>query len=105
MFGSRKQKLREQEERQAQERFERNEGAGKDINGRAAELKKIDRADLPTAVLMLFREARHQSELVRQSITDNSGYDFDSAGPGHGDRATYLAREAALALRDHDTRP
>lgn len=105
MFGNRKQKLRKHEEQQAQERFERNERAGKDIHGRTAELKKVDRADLPAAVLMLFREAKHQSELIRQSITDRSGYDFAFGGPANGDLATYLARGAALALRDHATSP
>ena len=105
MFGNRKQKLREHEDQQAQERFEHNERTGKDIYGRAAELKKVDRADLPAAVLMLFREAKHQSELIRRSITDQSGYDFASNGPANGDLATYLARGAALALRNHATSP
>jgi hypothetical protein len=105
MFGNRKQKLHKQEQQQAQERFERNEHTGRDIYARTAELKKLDRADLPAAVLMLFREAKHQSELIRQAINERTGHDFESGGMTNGDLATYLAEDATLALRDHVTSP
>jgi hypothetical protein len=47
-------------------------------------------------------EARQQSELIRRSIEDRTRYDanFDAVD---GDHATYLARDATHALRDHVT--
>jgi hypothetical protein len=73
MFRKRRREriLREQEARQTQERFERNERAGKEIYARMAGLKKIPREHLPDAVFMLFMAAKHQSEQIRQSINVN----------------------------------
>jgi hypothetical protein len=61
MFRKRRREriLREQEARQTQERFERNEHAGKEIYARMAELKTIPRENLPDAVLMLSMAAKH----------------------------------------------
>ena len=60
--------LREQETRQTQERFERNERAGKEIYARMAELKNVPRENLPDAVFMLSMAAKRQSEQIRQAI-------------------------------------
>src|ERR1700737_2377289 len=99
----REKKLREQEARQTQERFERNERAGKEIYARMAELKNVPRENLPDAVFMLSIAAKHQSEQVRQSIKDRTRYDFDFDTLTDGDLATHLAEDAAYALRDHVT--
>jgi hypothetical protein len=107
MFRKRRREriLREQEARQTQERFERNERAGKEIYARMAELKKIPRENLPDAVFMLFMAAKHQSEQIRQSIKDRTRYDFDCDRLPDGDHATFLAEDAGYALRDHVTTP
>src|ERR1700716_3191282 len=97
--------LRELEARQTQERFERNEGAGKEIYARMAELKNVPRENLPDAVFMLFMGAKHHSEQIRQSIKDRTRYDFDFDTLTDGDLATYLAEDAGYALRDHVTQP
>jgi hypothetical protein len=92
-------------EHEAQQRFERNERAGKDIYARMAELKNVARENLPDAVFMLSMAAKRQSELIRQSIKDAAGYGFDFEAVKDGDLATYLAEGAAHALRDHVTKP
>jgi hypothetical protein len=97
--------LRQDEARQAQERFERNERTGKHIYARMAELKNVARENLPDAVLMLFMAAKHQSEQIRQSIKDRTQYNFDFDALMDGDLATYLAEDAGYALRDHVTNP
>jgi ATP-dependent Clp protease ATP-binding subunit ClpA len=90
---------------QTQERFERNERAGKDIYARIAELRNIPRENLPEAVFMLSMAAKHQSEQIRQSIKDDTRYDFDLGALTDGDLATYLAEGTGYALRDHVTNP
>jgi hypothetical protein len=107
MFRKRRREriLREQEARQTQERFERNERAGKEIYARMAGLKKIPREHLPDAVFMLFMAAKHRSEQIRQSIKDRTRYDFDCDRLTDGDLATFLAEDAGYALRDHVTTP
>jgi hypothetical protein len=97
--------LHQQEARQTQERFERNERAGKEIYARMAELKNVPRENLPDAVFMLSMAAKHQSEQIRQSIKDRTRYDFDCDTLTDGDLATYLAEDAGYALRDHVTSP
>src|ERR1700687_156341 len=83
--------LREHEARQMQERFERNEHAGKEIYARMAELKNVPRENLPDAVFMLSMAAKHQSEQIRQSIKDRTreGFAFDTLMGG--DIAAYPA--------------
>ena len=103
MFGkSRRERMRERNAREAQARFERSERVGKTIYAGIADLKKMPRENLPDAVFLLFMEARQQSELIRRSIEDRTRYDanFDAVD---GDHATYLARDATHALRDHVT--
>jgi len=97
--------LREHEARQMQERFERNEHAGKEIYTRMAELKNVPRENLPDAVFMLSMAAKHQSEQIRQSIKDRTRHDFDFDTLTDGDLATYLAEDTGYALRDHITNP
>jgi hypothetical protein len=104
MFGKtrREKGLSEHNAREAQARFERNERVGKTIYARVADLRKVPRENLPEAVFLLFMEARQQRELIRRSIEDRTRYDanFDAVD---GDHATYLARDATHALRDHVT--
>jgi hypothetical protein len=95
--------LRELEARQTQERFERNERAGREIYARMAELKNVPREKLPDAVFLLSMAAKHQSGQIRQSIKDRTRYDFDFDTFTDGDLATYLAEEAGYAVRDHVT--
>jgi len=113
MFGKKRREkiLREHEARQAQERFERNERAGKEIYARMAELKNVPRENLPDAVFMLSMAAKHQSEQIRQSIKDRTRYDFDFDTLTDGDLATYLAgtrnmrSEITSPPRRHSSRP
>jgi hypothetical protein len=107
MFGSRRREkiLREHEAEEAQARFERNKRDGKAIYAAIADLKKVPRENLPDAVFLLFMQAKQQSELIRRSIKDRTHYDFNFGGTIDGDLATYLAQDAAYALRDHVTNP
>ena len=107
MFGKRRRDkmLRQPEARQARERFEQNERAGKDIYARIAGLKNIPRENLAEAAFMLSMAAKRQSEQIRQSIKDRTRYDFDFDTLTDGDLATYLAEDAGYALRDHVTNP
>ncbi|WOH68648.1 hypothetical protein [Bradyrhizobium sp. BWA-3-5] len=107
MFGKgrREKNLREHEAAEAQARLERNQRAGKAIYSRIAALKKVPRENLPDAVFLLFMEAKQQGELIRRSIKDRTHYDFNFGGMTDGDLATYLAQDAASALRDHVTNP
>src|ERR1700759_2858663 len=93
--------LREEQARQTQERFDRNERAGKEIYARMAELKNVPREKLPDTVFMLSLTAKHQSEQIRQAIRERTEYDFDFDAFTDGDLATYLAEDAGYALRDH----
>ena len=105
MFAKKHQKRRDYQAAEIRERFERNERTGKDLYARIAELKNVARDDLVHEVFMLFREAKHQSQLIRQSIKDRTQHDFDIGGMSEGDLATFRAEEAAHALRDHVTNP
>jgi hypothetical protein len=107
MFGRarREKSQREHNAEEAEARFERNERAGKTIYARIADLKKVPRENLPDAVFLLFMEAKQQSELIRRSIKDRTHYDFSFDGTIDGDLATYLAQDAAHALRDNVTNP
>jgi hypothetical protein len=105
MFGKKQQKRRDYQAVEIRERFERNERTGKDIYARIAALKNVAREDLAHEVFMLYREAKHQSQLIRQSIKDHAQYDLDFGGKSGGDLATYRAEDAAYALRDHVTHP
>ena len=105
MVGKKQQKGRDYGVAAVRERFERNERTGKDIYARIAELKNVAREDMAHEVFMLYREAKHQSQLIRQSIKDHAQYDFDFGGKSGGDLATYRAEDAAYALRDHVTHP
>lgn len=107
MFGRRRREkiLRDQDAEETQARFERNKRAGKAIYARIADLRKVPRENLPDAVFLLFMEAKQQSEVIRRSIGDRTHYDFNFGGMIDGDLATYLAEDAASALRDHITSP
>jgi len=43
---------------------------------------------------MFSTKARHQSQLIRQSIQDRTPYDFDFGSMSEDDLATYLAENA-----------
>src|SRR6476620_9964194 len=96
MFAKKHQKRRDYQAAEIRERFERNERTGKDIYARI-----VAREDLAHEVFMLYREAKHQSQLIRRSINDHAQYDLDFGGKSGGDLATYRAEDAAYALRDH----
>jgi hypothetical protein len=96
---------REHDARQTLERFERNERAGKEIYAHMTELKSVPRENLPDAAFMLFMAAKQQSESIRRSIKERGRYDFDFDTLTDGDLATYLAEDAAHALRNHVTEP
>ncbi|MDE5451692.1 hypothetical protein GWE18_02215 [Bradyrhizobium sp. CSA112] len=68
-------------------------------------MKKVPRENLPDTVFLLFMEAKQQSELIRRSITDRTRYESNFEGMVDSDLATYLAQDAAYALRDHVTNP
>jgi hypothetical protein len=106
MFGNKRHqgKLREHEQRQSQERFERNEREGGEIYRRVAALKKMDRARVPHEVMLLFKDAKHQTALIRQSIADRTHIHFDSGDRG-GDLATFLADGIASIMRENVTNP
>ena len=78
MFGNKwhQEKLRDHEQRQSKERFERNERDGREIYKRVAALKKMDRARVPHEVMLLFKDAKHQTELIRQSIANRTHSHF-----------------------------
>src|SRR5260370_22167977 len=103
MFGKKRREkiLREHEARQAQERFERNEHAGKEIYARMAQLKNVPRENLPDAVFMLSMAAKLQSEQIRQSIKDRTRDDFDIDTLTDGDLGPYLPENAGQTRRDH----
>ena len=103
MFGREKGKKHSYHVQEIRDRFQRNEHAGKDIYARIAGLKNVDREGLVDEVFILFREAKHQSQSIRQTIKDRTQYEFDFGDMNEGDRATYLAEETANALRDHIT--
>ena len=107
MFGRRRREkiLRDDDAEEAQARFERNKRAGRAIYARIADLRKVPRENLPDAVFLLFMEAKQQSEVIRRSISDRTHHDFNFGGMIDGDLATYLAQDAASALRDHITSP
>jgi hypothetical protein len=107
MFGDkrRQEKLRDSEKRQSQERFRRNERDGADIYRRIAALKKLDRARLSKEVMLLFKDAKHQTGVIRQSIADRTHNDFDAGDPAEGDLATFLAEGIATVMRENVTNP
>jgi len=61
---------------------------------RIAELENSAREDLAHEVFMFSTKARHQSQLIRQSIQDRTPYDFDFGSMSEDDLATYLAENA-----------
>ena len=74
-----------------------NEGSGLSpptSGTRIAELKNSAREDLVHEVFMFSTKARHQSQLIRQSIQDRTPYDFDFGSMSEDDLATYLAENA-----------
>jgi aromatic ring hydroxylase len=106
MFGNKRhqEKLRDHERRQSQERFERNERDGGEIYRRVAALKQMDRARVPHETVLLFKDAKHQTALIRQSIADRTHNHFDSGDQG-GDLATFLADGIASIMRENVTDP
>lgn len=105
MFAKKHQKRPDYQAAEIQERFERNERAGKDLAARIGELKNVARDDLVHEVFMLFREAKHQSQLIRQSIKDRTQHDFDIGGTSEATSRLLRAEEAAYKAPDHVTNP
>jgi hypothetical protein len=109
MFG-RKADLRETKRRLEQEReatYKAREKQGADITKRLYEMRQLDPADRLAAVLDLFKEARHQLALIRQSIADRTHYDFMFEGEElpEGDLATSLAEDITGVMRENTVNP
>jgi hypothetical protein len=54
--------------------------------------------------MLLFKDAKHQTALIRQSIADRTHSHFD-AGDRGGDLATFLADGIASIMRENVTNP
>ena len=104
MIARRKSSRGAEDANQVQQRFDRNEGFGKDIYTRILALRIISRDQLPDAVFVLLVAARQQSGLIRQSIKERTNHSFDLDSAADGDLATYLAEQVTNAVRDHKTR-
>jgi hypothetical protein len=98
-FRKRKSGLRADDARQ--QRHERNESSGKEIQARIVELRSVPREKLADAVFMLSIAAKQQSGLIRQSVKEQAETEFDSNPPQSGDLAAYLAEDALSILRHH----
>jgi hypothetical protein len=84
----------------ARRRFDHAERKGREILGRVSSLKAMGPDDLPAAVLVLYHDAKHQAEAIRQSIKERADHNFDSDGEPGADLATFLAATITEALRN-----
>jgi hypothetical protein len=84
-----------------QYKFSQAQGAA--LTRRVYEIRRLDLASRPDAVLNLFKDARHQVSLMRQSITDQTRYDFSCLGdePVEGDLAASLAEQVTSVMREN----
>lgn len=105
MFGSRKRKIEECEAKQARERYERAFAAGMEINKRIVELHKKDRSRLQPELRVLLADAKHQTQLIQQSIADRTGYSFDGPPDPDGDLFTFYGDLIAGVLRENSADP
>jgi hypothetical protein len=106
MFGSsRKRRLDEYETKQAKERYERAFAAGMEINKRIVELHKMDSSRLQGELKVLLAEAKHQTQLIQQSIADRTGYSFDGPPDAEGDLFTFYGDLIAGVMRENSADP
>jgi len=109
MLGSKKQqeRIRNIQDREDKERFERNEQPGADIYKRTVTLRKNpSRTAIAYNALTLLKEAQHLEALIRQSIKDRTHYDFDIGDPSEdGDLATRHGEDIVYAVRKHLANP
>jgi hypothetical protein len=105
MFGNRKKRLEEYETKQAQERYERALAAGRKINVRIVELHKIDKSRLQGELRVLLAEAKHQTQMIQQSIADRTGYSFDGSPDAEGDLFTFYGDLMAGVMRENSADP
>lgn len=104
MFGSRRRKVDERDERQARERYERCLESGMELNKRMSALHKMDRSRLQGELRVLHADAKHETAMIRQSIADRTGYSFDGGTPD-GDLFTFLAELTVSMVRENSADP
>src|SRR5262249_34821638 len=98
MFGKKRRNAEAQRSHREQRReaYRQRQAEGAELHKRLYELRKMDRASLPEAATLLFKDAQHQVALIRQSVADRTDYDFVVGdGPSEGDMATSLAEYIA----------
>lgn len=78
---------------------------GRDIQARIAKLRSVPREQLADVVFLLSIAAKQLSEVLRQSVEQNTGAQVDSASTPDGDLAEFLAVHAVTALRCHEVSP
>jgi hypothetical protein len=105
MFGNRKRKADEYETKQAKERYERALAAGMEINKRIVDLHKMDRKRLQGELQILHAEAKHQVQIIQQSIADRTGHRSEGSPDAEGDLFTFYGESIAEVLRDNSADP
>ena len=105
MFGNKKRRADEYETKQAKERYEGALAAGMEINKRIVELHRMDRKRLQGELRRLRAEAKHQTQIIQQSIADRTGYRSDGSIDPDGDLATFYAEGIAEVMRDNSADP
>jgi hypothetical protein len=105
MFGSRKRKIDEYEAKQGRERYDRAFAAGMEINKRIVELHKMDRSHIQPELRVLLADAKHQTQLIQQSIADRTGYSFDGPSDSEGDLFTFYGDVIAGVVRENSADP
>jgi hypothetical protein len=103
MFGNKKRRLDDCEDKQAWERYERALAAGRELNRRLAELHETDLSRFQGELQLLLAEAERQTDMIQQSIEDRTGYSID--GDVEGDRFTFLAEMIAGVMRENIADP
>src|SRR5262249_12667634 len=101
MFRRRKKKSRAHDAQSVQQRSDRVDSSGRDIQARIAQLRNMPREKLADAVFMLSMAAKQQVGLMRRSINERAKSDFDFDPPPSGDLAAYLAEDTVSTLRHH----
>jgi hypothetical protein len=97
--------LDEYEAKRAKERYDRAFAAGMEINKRIVELHKMDRGRLQPELRVLLAEAKHQTQIIQQSIADRTGYSFDGPPDSEGDLFTFYGDVIAGVMRENSADP
>ena len=105
MFGGRKRRLDEYEQKQAKGRYERAMAAGREINLRMVALHRVDRSRLQGELKVLLADAKHQTAMIQRSIVDRTGYSFDGPPDNEGDLFTFYGDLIAGVMRENSADP